>query len=113
MLPVTTEICLMLRNMAVIVIFLFLTISSIIFFRNEYEISTLVSTIAVFISGAIPSLFLKGLTRWKSFSGWRRVLLEREIKGAVRKYARECSRVGINRETVEGSSFQNDSYIVV
>ena len=112
-LPVPTEICLMLRDMAVIVTFLFLTISSIIFFRNEYEISTLVSTIAVFISGAIPSLFLKGLTRWKSFSGWRRVLLEREIKAAVRKYARECSRVGINRETVEGSSFQNDSYIVV
>ena len=112
-LPVSTEICLMLRDMAVIVTFLFLTISSIIFFRNEYEISALVSTIAVFISGAIPSLFLKVLTRWKSFSGWRRVLLEREIKAAVRKYARECSRVGINRETVEGSSFQNDSYIVV
>ena len=112
-LPVTTEICLMLRNVAGILTFLFLTISSIIFFRNEYEISTLVSTIAVFISGAIPSLILTGLTRWKSFSGWRRVLLEREIKGAVRKYARECSRVGINRETVEGSSFQNDRYIVV
>ena len=112
-LPVKTEICLMFRNVAVILTFLFLTISSIIFFRNEYEISTLVSTIAVFISGAIPSLFLKGLTRWKSFSGWRRVLLERKIKAAVRKYAREGSRVGINRETVERSSFQNDSYIVV
>ena len=112
-LPVTTEICLMLRDIAVILTFLFLTISSIIFFRNEYEISTLVSTIAVFISGAIPSLFLKGLTRGKNFSGWRRVLLERKIKAAVRKYAREGSRVGINRETVERSSFQNDSYIVV
>ena len=112
-LPVTTEICLMLRDIAVIVIFLFLTISSIIFFRNEYEISTLVSTIAVFISGAIPSLFLKGLTRGKNFSGWRRVLLERKIKAAVRKYAREGSRVGRNRETVERSSFQNDGYLVV
>ena len=113
-LPVKTEICLMLRDIAVILTFLFLTISSIIFFRNEYEISTLVSTIAVFISGAIPSLFLKGLTRGKNFSGWRRVLLERKIKAAVRKYVREGSRVGINRETtVEGSSFQNDSYILV
>ena len=112
-LPVTTEICLMLRDIAVIVIFLFLTISSIIFFRNEYEISTLVSTIAVFISGAIPSLFLKGLTRGKNFSGWRRVLLERKIKAAVRKYAREGSRVGRNRETVERSSLQNDGYLVV
>ena len=112
-LPVTTEICLMLRDVAVIVTFLFLTISSIIFFRNEYEISTLVSSIAVFISGAIPSLFLKGLTRGKNFRGWRRVLLERKIKAAVRKYVREGSRVGINRETVERSSFQNDSYVVV
>ena len=112
-LPVKTEICLMFRNVAVILTFLFLTISSIIFFRNEYEISTLVSTIAVFISGAIPSLFLKGLTRGKNFSGWRRVLLERKIKAAVRKYAREGSRVGRNRETVERSSFQNDGYLVV
>ena len=59
--PVKTKICLMLGEVAVIVTFLFLTISSIIFFKNEYEISTLVSTIAVFLSGAIPSLFFKGL----------------------------------------------------
>ena len=95
-LPVTTEICLMLRDIAVILTFLFLTISSIIFFRNEYEISTLVSTIAVFISGAIPTLFLKGLTRGKNFSGWRKIQLERKIKVAVREYEREVSRVGIN-----------------
>ena len=95
-LPVTTEICLMLRDIAVIVTFLFLTISSIIFFRNEYDVSTLVSTIAVFISGAIPSLFFKGLTRGKNFSGWRKIQLERKIKVAVREYEREVSHVGIN-----------------
>ena len=39
--PVKTKICLMLGEVAVIVTFLFLTISSIIFFKNEYEISTL------------------------------------------------------------------------
>ena len=95
-LPVTTEICLMLRDIAVIVTFLFLTISSIIFFRNEYDVSTFVSTIAVFISGAIPSLFFKGLTSGKNFSGWRKIQLERKIKVAVREYEREVSRVGIN-----------------
>ena len=42
--PVKTNICVMLGEVAVIVTFLFLTISSIIFFKNEYEISTLVST---------------------------------------------------------------------
>ena len=46
--PVKTNICVMLGEVAVIVTFLFLTISSIIFFKNEYKISTLVSTIAVF-----------------------------------------------------------------
>ena len=103
----------MLRDVAVIVTFLFLTISSIIFFRNEYEISTLVSIIAVFISGAIPSLFLKGLTRGKNFSGWRKIQLERKIKVAVREYEREVNSVGKNWETVGGGSFQNDSCIVV
>ena len=95
-LPVTTEICLMLRDIAVIVTFLFLTISSIIFFRNEYEISTLVSIIAVFISGAIPTPFLKGLTRGKNFSGWRKIQLERKIKVAVREYEWEVNSVGKN-----------------
>ena len=95
-LPVTTEVCLMLRYVAVIVTFLFLTISSIIFFRNEYEISTLVSIIAVFISGAIPTLFLKGLTRGKNFSGWRKIQLERKIEVAAREYEREVNSVGKN-----------------
>ena len=95
-LPVTTEVCLMLRDVAVIATFLFLTISSIIFFRNEYEISTLVSIIAVFISGAIPTPFLKGLTRGKNFSGWRKIQLERKIKVAVREYEREVNSVGKN-----------------
>ena len=88
-LPVATEIYLMFRNMAFIVTFLFLTISSIVFFRNEYDISTLVSTIAVFISGAIPSLFSKGLTRGRNFTGWRKIELKREIKKAVRAYVTE------------------------
>ena len=95
-LPVTTEVCLMLRDVAVIVTFLFLTISSIIFFRNEYEISTLLSIIAVFISGAIPTLFLKGLTRGKNFSGWRKIQLERKIEVAAREYEREVNSVGKN-----------------
>ena len=85
-LPVKNEICLMFGHIAVIVIFLFLTVSSIIFFGNEYDISTLVSTIAVFVSGAIPSLFFKGLTGEKDLVGWRKINLEREIKTAVKSY---------------------------
>ena len=99
-LPVKNEICRMFGHVAVIVIFLFLTISSILFFGNEYDISTLVSTIAVFVSGAIPSLFFKGLTGGKNLVGWRKIKLEREIKKAVKNY-REKSRGGINNENTE------------
>ena len=76
----------MLGEVAVIVTFLFLTISSIIFFKNEYKISTLVSTIAVFLSGAIPSLFFKGLTKGKRFTGPKKIELKEKIKAAVTEY---------------------------
>ena len=102
--PVKTKICLMLGEVAVIVTFLFLTISSIIFFKNEYEISTLVSTIAVFLSGAIPSFFFKGLTKGKKFTGWRKIKLKKKIEALVTEYVQETNCVGINRETEEGSS---------
>ena len=84
--PVKTKTCLMLGEVAVIVTFLFLTISSIIFFKNEYKISTLVSTIAVFLSGAIPSLFFKGLTKGKRFTGPKKIELKEKIKAAVTEY---------------------------
>ena len=111
--PVKTKICLMLGEVAVIVTFLFLTISSIIFFKNEYEISTLVSTIAVFLSGAIPSLFFKGLTKGKKFTGWRKIKLKKKIGAVVTEYVQETSCGCVNRETEEGSSFQFDNNIVV
>ena len=97
-LPVKNEICRMFGHIAVILIFLFLTISSIIFFGNEYDISTLVSTIAVFISGAIPSLFFKGLTGGKNLVGWRKIKLEREIKKEVKNYKAKRGRGGIKSE---------------
>ena len=102
--PVKTKICLMLGEVAVIVTFLFLTISSIIFFKNEYEISTLVSTIAVFLSGAIPSFFFKGLTKGKKFIGWRKIKLKKKIEAVVTEYVQETSCGCVNRETEEGSS---------
>ena len=102
--PVKTKICLMLGEVAVIVTFLFLTISSIIFFKNEYEISTLVSTIAVFLSGAIPSVFFKGLTKGKRFTGWRKIKLKKKIEAVVTEYVQETSCGCVNRETEEGSS---------
>ena len=103
--PVKTKICLMLGEVAVIVTFLFLTISSIIFFKNEYEISTLVSTIAVFLSGAIPSLFFKGLAKGKRFTGWRKIELKKKIEEVVTEYVEKTRSGGVNRESEEGNSF--------
>ena len=111
-LPVKNEICRMFGRIAVILIFLFLTISSIIFFGNEYDISTLVSTIAVFISGAIPSLFFKGLTGGKNLVGWKKIKLEREIKKEVKNFRSERGRGGINsehNEREEERSAQNNN----
>lgn len=96
--PVKTEVCLMFRNIAVIVTFLFLAVSSIIFFGNAYDISTVVSTIAVFVSGIIPSLFFKGLTKGENFSGWAKIKVKRQIETAVKEFCRERGRVGINNE---------------
>ena len=104
--PVKTKICLMLGEVAVIVTFLFLTISSIIFFKNEYEISTLVSTIAVFLSGAIPSLFFKGLTKGKRFTGWRKIKLKEKIEAVVKEYVKKTRSGCVNRESEGGSSSQ-------
>ena len=102
----------MLGEVAVIVTFLFLTISSIIFFKNEYEISTLVSIIAVLSRGAIPSLFFKGrLTKGKRFTGWKKMKMKKKIKVVVTEYVLETNCVGVNRETEEGSSFQIDDNI--
>ena len=115
-LPVKNEICRMFGHIAVILIFLFLTISSIIFFGNEYDISTLVSTIAVFISGAIPSLFFKGLTGGKNLVGWRKIKLEREIKKEVKNFRSERGRGGINsehNEREEETSAQNNNNMTV
>lgn len=111
--PVKTKICLLLGEVAVIVTFLFLTISSIIFFKNEYEISTLVSTIAVFLSGAIPSLFCKGLTKGKKFTGWRKIKLKEKIEAVVKEYVKKTRSGCVNRESEGGSSSQLDNNVVV
>ncbi|CAH3194004.1 unnamed protein product [Porites evermanni] len=111
--PVKTKIYLMLGEVAVIVTFLFLTISSIIFFKNEYEISTLVSTIAGFFSGAIPSVFFKGLTKGKRFTGWRKIKLKKKIEAVVTEYVQETSSGCVKRESEEGSSLQVDNYLNV
>ena len=67
------EVNRMLYNMAIISIFLFLVFCSIFLVFEAKSISAVPSTIAVFLSGAIPGLFFKGLTNENRFTGETRV----------------------------------------
>ena len=86
-LPIRTEMFFMLRDMALILLFLFLSLFTILSFKSTKEISALVSTIFVFISGAIPSLILGGFAKKETFiSGWNKIRIEKKIKKAVKDY---------------------------
>ena len=82
-LPLRTEICFMLRDMALIVLFLGLFFFAVLVFETMEEISALVSTFFVLISGVIPSLIF---TKKKQFSGWDKIKIDNKIKEAVRAY---------------------------
>ena len=85
-LPLRTEICFMLRDMALIILFLGLFFFAVLFFETMEEISALVSTFFVFISGVIPTLIFKRFTKKKQFSGWDKIKIDNKIKEAVREY---------------------------
>jgi len=85
-LPIKSEMCRMLRNMVLLVAFLFLALYSIVFYGNEYDISTLTSTISVFFTGSIPLLFSKVLTTNSNIIGWTKIEMEGEIDKAITEY---------------------------
>ena len=85
-LPLRTEIFFMFRDMALIVLFLCMFFFAILVFATVEEISALVSTFFVFISGVIPTLIFKRFTKKKQFSGWDKITIDNKIKKAVRKY---------------------------
>ena len=84
--PVRGEVNRMLGKMAIILIFLFLVFCSVFLVTDASSISAVPSTIAVFLSGAIPSLFFKGLTNENRFTGEKKAKMIREIEEAVTEY---------------------------
>lgn len=56
-----------------------------------YQISTLASSIAVFITGVIPKLFLQGFTKRKSLAGWEKIKITRQIEKAVKEYINDIN----------------------
>ena len=85
-LPVKSEICRMLRNMALILIFLFLVVYSIAFYGSKNNVSAIFSVIAVVLTGVVPALLLKLLTEGKPFKGLEKVNLKRKIHFAVEQF---------------------------
>ena len=101
-LPLRTEICFMLRDMALIVLFLGLFFFAILVFETIEEISALVSTFFVFISGVIPTLIFKK----EQFSGWDKIKIDNKIKKAVQEYILKSME---ENTTSLGSSGTTDS----
>ena len=82
-LPFQWEICVMLISMLIISSTLFLAFATIVFFGEEYDASPLVSAGAVLLSGKIPDLILKGLTKRETFNGWEKIRKEDAIRSDV------------------------------
>ena len=105
-LPLRTQICSMLRDMVLIVLFLSLFFFAILVFETVEEISALVSTFFVFISGVIPTLIFKRFTKKEQFTGWDKIKIDNKIKEAVQEYT--IKSMGGNT-TSSGSSGTTDS----
>ena len=88
-LPLETEIFFMLRDMALILLFLYLFFMAVLIFETMEDISVIVSTFLVFISGVIPTLIFKRFTTKEKFRGYEKLQIEKKIKAAVHKYVLE------------------------
>ena len=85
-LPIKSEMCRMLRNMVLVVAFLFLALFSIVLYGSEDDISTLTTTMSVFFTGSIPLLLSKVLTTNSNIIGWAKIEMEGEIDKAITEY---------------------------
>ena len=97
-LPLRAEICFMLRDMALILTFLSVLLFALLVFKSMNDISALVSTIFVFISGVIPTLIFEGFTKKEIFSGWNKIKIEKKIKEAVKEYINKQREEALGRD---------------
>ncbi|PFX18743.1 hypothetical protein AWC38_SpisGene16888 [Stylophora pistillata] len=63
-----------------------LYLAAIFLFKVEYNSSTIVSSIAVFVSGKISEVFFSRVTTGNNITGWERVLEKQKIRDAVREF---------------------------
>lgn len=79
----------MLCKMVAILIFLSIALAAIFLFKVEYNSSTIVSSVAVFVSGKISETFFSRVTTGDSITGWERVRKKEIIQRAVREFEGE------------------------
>lgn len=73
----------LLRDVAIIFFTAFLALCAIFFSTDSYQISTLASTIAVFVSVKIPVVLLR---ENDNFNGWEKIITKRIIRKSVGTY---------------------------
>ena len=81
-LPLLQEISFMLFGMLVISSVLFVAFAAIVFFGEEHN-STLITAVAVLLSGQIPALLFRGFIKGEKLQGWDKIDKEKKIEMAV------------------------------
>ena len=81
--PLENEALRLLRHVAITFFTAFLALCTIFFSTNSYKISTVDSTIAVFVSAKIPMLLLR---ETDNFNGWKKIKTKRIIRKSVEEY---------------------------
>lgn len=95
--PLDKEALRLLRDVAIIFFTAFLAICAIFFSANSYKISTVASTIAVFVSAKIPMVLLR---ETDSFNGWKKIRTKRIIRESVGTYIEQKRWLEPANETV-------------
>ncbi|XP_044184673.1 LOW QUALITY PROTEIN: uncharacterized protein LOC114961879 [Acropora millepora] len=108
-LPLRVEICFMLRDMALTLTFLSVSLFAILAFKSMNDVSALVSTTFVFLSGVIPTLIFQGFTKKEKFSGWNKIKIEKKIKEAVKEYITKQKDDSLGRDRSFHWFFRYDS----
>lgn len=108
-LPLRAEICFMLRDMALTLTFLSVSLFAILAFKSMNDVSALVSTTFVFVSGVIPTLIFQGFTKKEKFSGWNKIKIEKKIREAVKEYITEQKDDSLDRDRSFHWFFRYDS----
>ncbi len=84
-LPVWVEMLRLFSSIAVIFLCAFFALSAIFFGTYTYQIPTVASTVAVFVGGNIPMLFVREIHKL-NLCGWKKIKRKEKIKKSVREF---------------------------